>query len=297
MKLPENNEVNIKYFNITQTDEAWGIAVTTVGYQSIPPHSSYPPSQHPESHLFNPKKGRVLKEYALVYIARGCGYFESKSCRRQKIKAGTMILLFPNEWHSYEPDQETGWFECWVCFKGEHIDKQIKNGFFSPKQPLFHMGFSSSILSLYEEMVNHASQEKVAYQQIISSMAYCLLCSVYYKHKNVVLNDSLIINKMNEARQMMKQEIDKSISPQSIAESLGVGYSWFRKMFKQYTDVSPAQYQANLKYIRCKELLETTDMSITEIAYQLNFENASQFSTFFRKKAGIPPLQYRKEEK
>ena len=29
---------------------------------------------------------------------------------------------------------------------------------------------------------------------------------------------------------------------------------------------------------------------------ELGFENASQFSTFFRKKTGVPPLQYRKEE-
>lgn len=42
---------NIKYFNISNTDEAWGAVVTTIGYQLIPPRSSYPRSQHPESHI------------------------------------------------------------------------------------------------------------------------------------------------------------------------------------------------------------------------------------------------------
>jgi len=93
----------------------------------------------------------------------------------------------------------------------------------------------------------------------------------------------------------MKQKIDEYISPEEIAESLGVSYSWFRKMFKKYVDVSPSQYQAHLRYLRSKELLETTEMNISEIAYKLNFESAGHFCTFFRKKEGIPPLQYRKE--
>lgn len=286
---------NIKYFNISNNDEAWGIVVTTVGSQLIPKHSSYPRSQHPKSHIFNPKNGRVLKEYQLIYISNGGGYFESQSCKRQRIEAGTMILLFPNEWHTYEPDIDTGWYEYWVGFKGVHIDNCVANGFFSPKCPLYHIGFSSSIIGLYEDIVNYTLEEKAGYQQIISSIVLYILGSVYYKKRNETFNDSFAVNKINEARTIMKQEIENNISPEGIAERLGVSYSWFRKMFKQYVDVSPAQYQANLRYLRSKELLDTTDLSIMDIAFKLNFENVGQFSTFFRKKEGIPPYQYRKE--
>jgi len=286
---------NIKYFSISPNDEAWGIVVTTVGYQVIPCNSSYPRSQHPESHIFNPQRGRILKEYQLVYISKGSGYFESASCKRQQISAGTMILLFPNEWHTYEPDKNTGWTEYWVGFKGIHIDKRIDNGFFSPKYPLFNLGFSSSIINLYDDIATYAREERPGYQQIISSIVLYIFGTVYYKNKNLIFNDSYTINKIDEAKNIMKQQIESNISPEQIAETLGVSYSWFRKMFKQYTDVSPAQYLLNLKFLRSKELLGTTDMPITEIAYKLNFETVSQFSTFFRKKEGIPPMQYRKE--
>lgn len=286
---------NIKYFNISKNDEAWGIVVTTAGYQRIPSDSSYPRSQHPKSHIFNPKNGRILKEYQLIYISEGEGYFESKSCKRQKIRAGSIILLFPNEWHTYEPDKNSGWFEYWVGFKGIHIDKQVGNGFFIPQHPVYHVGFSPTIIGLYEDIVSYASKEKAGYQQIIASIVLYMLGSVYYKHRNSMFNDSFAINKIDEARSIMKQEIENNLSPEEIADRLAVSYSWFRKMFKQYVDVSPAQYQANLKYLRAKELLDITSMSISEIAYKLNFENISQFSTFFRKKEGIPPLQYRKE--
>ena len=50
----------------------------------------------------------------------------------------------------------------------------------------------------------------------------------------------------------------------------------------------------NLRYLRAKELLTSTNMAITEIAYTLNFENVSQFSFFFTKKEGISPSVFRK---
>lgn len=290
-----NQNRNIKYFSTSSTDEAWGIVVTTVGSQLIPPNSSYPRSQHPTSHVFNPQQGRILKEYQIIYISEGKGWFESKSCKKQPVKAGTIIMLFTDEWHTYEPEKETGWFEYWIGFKGEHIDGLIRKGFFSPQQPIFNLGYSSSIVNLYNDAINHALQEKRAYQQIISSIVFYILGTVYYKYENETFNDSFAVNKINEAKAMMKQEIGCRISPEDIARNLGVGYSWFRKMFKLYTNISPAQYQANLIIIKAKELLDITELNITDISYQLGFENVSQFSTFFRRKTGVPPLQYRKE--
>lgn len=291
MKIPEKQ--NIKYLNISQLDEEWGMVVTTIGYQLIPPNSSYPISQHPEKYVFNPQNGRVLKEYQLVYISKGGGLFESQSCKRQKVEAGTILLLFPDEWHTYEPDKDSGWYEYWVGFKGLHMDKRVENDFFNKKSPIYHLGLSATIIGLYEDTLNYASQEKAGYQQIISSMVTYLLGLVYYRNRNAVFNNSFAVGKINEARAIMKQQIEHNISPVTIAENLGVSYSWFRKMFKKYADVSPAQYQANLKCLRSKELLETTDMNITEIAYRLNFDNAGQFSTFFRKRTGISPSEYR----
>lgn len=170
MKTPSRN---IKYFNISPNDEAWGIVVTTVGYQEIPPQSPYPRSQHPKSHIFNPKNGRILKEYQLIYISKGGGYFESASSKRQRVEAGTVILLFPNEWHTYEPDKETGWFEYWVGFRGLHVDKRAENGFFTKKNPVYKPGFSSSIIGLYEDVVNYATEEKAGYQRSFQVL-YCI---------------------------------------------------------------------------------------------------------------------------
>jgi AraC-like DNA-binding protein len=65
-------------------------------------------------------------------------------------------------------------------------------------------------------------------------------------------------------------------------------------MFKKYEGISPAQYLIQLRIIKIKELLTSSDLSISEIAYQIGLESKSQLSTFFKKYEGISPSEFRK---
>ena len=44
-----------------------------------------------------------------------------------------------------------------------------------------------------------------------------------------------------------------------------------------------------------KSIIQFTHLDIAEIAYQLNFTDASNFGKFFKKHAGITPLEFRKK--
>ncbi|WP_295937190.1 AraC family transcriptional regulator [uncultured Alistipes sp.] len=281
-----------RYLTIGSADEEWGIVVSTVGYQFIPPQAPYPLSAHPDDYNFNAQTGRILNEYQLVYITKGSGYFSSQSCKLQKVEAGTMILLFPGEWHYYYPDKKTGWDEYWVGFRGVHIDMRVQKRFFTKEEPLFHIGVSATIVGLYEDILKFSEEEKSGYQQMISSIMLHILGTVYYKKRNKSFTNAYIVDKINQARILMK-EVENSLTPEQIASQLGLGYSWFRRMFKEYTGVSPAQYQLQQKLLRAKELLTSSSSNISEIAYALRFENPGQFSTFFKKKEGITPSEFR----
>jgi len=291
--MEKNLNGQLKYLTIGAEDEDWGIVVTTVGYQFIPPQGQYPLFPHPDKYNFKPQTGRVLNEYQVVYITKGSGYFASNSCKLQKITAGTIIILFPGEWHDYYPDKETGWDEHWVGFRGVHIDRRVEKHFFTKEEPLLHIGISDTIVSLYDDILKFAIQEKSGYQELISSIVLHILGSIYYKKRNKSFTNTYVVDKINEARILMKEQVENPESPEQIASQLGLGYSWFRRMFKEYTGVSPAQYQQQQRLLKAKELLTASSLNISEIAYSLKFENAGQFSTFFKKKAGITPSEFR----
>ena len=283
-----------KYLTWSPGDEEWGIVVTTAGFQRVPPHSCYPPDlEHPEGYVFTPEAGRVLNEYQLVYITEGSGYFESHSLTRQRITAGTVLLLFPGEWHSYAPDPQEGWTEYWVGFRGAGIDRRVSSRFFGLERPLRRVGPSATLTGLYEDILDFVEREKAGYQQLVSSMVLHMLGYIYYKEKNRQYADNGNAELIDRARVMMRSRPGDSLSPEQLAEALGIGYSKFRRMFKDYTGVSPAQYRLQVKLVRAKELLTSGSLNVSEIAYELGFENASQFSTFFRKREGITPTAFR----
>ena len=118
-----------------------------------------------------------------------------------------------------------------------------------------------------------------------------------YKYRNFGNGGNRTEDIINEARQMMRERVHHSLRAEDIADSLGVGYSWFRQSFKRITGVSPAQFISHLLISRAKEILVSEQQSISETAYTLGFESVGQFSTLFRKIEGITPRQFREENK
>ncbi|MFT3751318.1 MAG: AraC family transcriptional regulator [Agriterribacter sp.] len=286
-------EQNINYLTINDSDELWGMYATTIGCQTIVPGSKYPPKDHPSVYWFNPTAGRALREYILLYITEGEGIFESANCRPTKIVAGTMLLLFPGEWHTYKPLNEKGWKEYWVGFNGSYIKQLTQISFFSRKRPIYNIGFNEQIISLFNTGIEIAHYQKTAYQQVLAGISSLLLGIIFYSEKNNSFRDKEIVSQINKAKMMMHDRVGDDVTPEAISKKLNLGYSWFRRVFKQYTGLSPTQYQLEIKLQKSKEFLASTTMTIKEIAFILNFDSVSYFVTFFKLRVGLSPTEYR----
>ena len=70
--------------------------------------------------------------------------------------------------------------------------------------------------------------------------------------------------------------------------------SYFLRLFRRYMGTTPYNYLINFRITQAKELLVLTDHSISEIAQEAGFGDASNFSTRFAKATGQSPMQYRK---
>jgi len=285
--------IDIKYLTINETDTNWGLTVTTVGFQQINPQTIYPPKIHPTGYYFSPDKGRILHEYQLVYVTHGEGKFRSNSIRLAKINAGSIFMLFPGEWHSYRPDRNSGWSEYWVGFNGSYIEHLVKSGFFAKTDPVYYIGQQEGIVDLFVKIIEHAKNEKIGFQQFISGATTFILGQLFSIKRNSEFGNKEIENLINSARVTMRENIQNDLNPESIARTLNIGYSWFRRMFKQYTGLAPAQYQLQLKIQKAKELLMDPGLSIKEIAFQLNFNSHYHFSNIFKEKTGMSPSQFR----
>ena len=284
----------IKYIVENERDLLWGLSITTVGCETIGKGMKYPTANHQQGYYFDPQKGRVLQDYQLVYIPEGSGTFRTQSVETTSVKAGTMFLLFPDEWHTYAPDVNVGWKQYWIGFKGTNIDNRVQQGFLRKKSPIFDVGVNDEIIHLYRKAIEAAEHEKAYFQQMLAGITNHLLGLMYSLDRNIQLNKNRFPSeKIDKARIIMREEMETALTIQDIALMRVFSYSTFRKQFKEYTGLSPAHYFQDLKLQRAKELLCTTSLSIKEIAYSLNFESPDYFSTLFKKRMGKKPSDFR----
>ena len=283
-----------KYLVVNPRDVQWGLTVNTVGYEEIGVADTYPTRGHADGYYFDIDKGRVLNEYQLLYITEGEGVFNSAHAKDVPLKAGDLFLLFPGEWHTYHPTGKNGWKSYWIGFKGKNVDDRVKVGFLSVDKPIYHVGFSADIIRLYEEAYKRAQEEAPYSQQILAGIVNHLVGLMYALERSMELSkDHTRVDMINLARLRIRESLEVDLTIQQIAEDLGVSYSNFRKLFKEFTGISPALYQQDLRLQRAKELLATTTLSIKEIAYRLRFESPDYFSSKFKIKTGKKPSEFR----
>ena len=87
----------------------------------------------------------------------------------------------------------------------------------------------------------------------------------------------------------------ENLSLDDYAKLCNMSKSNFIKLFKEEKRISPQKYIANIRLNIAKELLNTTNLNISEIAQNIGFEDTYYFSNFFKKATGLSPLNYKKK--
>lgn len=286
---------SVKYLLPQKTDYQWGIITKTVGLQDVPPGSTYPIGDHPEDYLFFTNKGRILRETQILYILKGSGWFVSEHQERTKLRAGDVVVLYPGEWHNYAPDPKTGWSEAWIGFTGKLADKILNKVLPDRTSPIHHVGVSSTLCSAFEKACETADDQLPAYQQQLAGYICLILSTVYARSRQLPFRDNPDAYNINLAMKLMRQNLSKELRMEEISATVGMGYSKFRKVFKDYTGFPPAQYFLRLKMERAKDCLLGTNLSCKEISFQLGFDSASYFNKMFRLYVGQTPMSFRAE--
>ena len=86
--------------------------------------------------------------------------------------------------------------------------------------------------------------------------------------------------------------LDNGTVPE-LAERLGIGVRHLSRLFKKHLGASPIQFAQTARQQRAKRLLDETDLSITEVAFQSGFGSVRRFNAAFRDLYHMSPTEYR----
>jgi AraC family transcriptional regulator len=99
---------------------------------------------------------------------------------------------------------------------------------------------------------------------------------------------------LSEAIDYMMTNIDQAINLSAIAQATNRSPSHVARMFRAELGMPPHRYLINLRVEKARRLLEKTNMSIAEIAYDCGFAHQEHLTRLFRRHCNTTPAAYRR---
>ncbi len=117
------------------------------------------------------------------------------------------------------------------------------------------------------------------------------------KTKNSGTIRSILSNLFNPSsftiREVVDAHIYANITVDQLADLTGMSISTFKREFQKVYNDSPGNYIRIKKIEKATDLLQTTSLNATEIAYDCGFSSVSHFSRTFKQIKGLSPSHFR----
>ena len=150
------------------------------------------------------------------------------------------------------------------------------------------------------EVEYHANIDKFSQSVIIAQLELMLTYSErFYQRQFItrkIVNHEILIkledllNNYFDSGSLAKNGLP---SVTYIAESLNISAGYLSSLLKSLTGQNTQQHLHNKLIELAKEKLSTTNLSVSEIAYELGFEHLQSFSKLFKTKTNLSPLEFR----
>ena len=116
-----------------------------------------------------------------------------------------------------------------------------------------------------------------------------------WKKGFIVENDTTGRNTVEkEMVSYIQQNYTGKILLRKFGEQFHLSEKYISRYFKEHFHITLSQYVTYLRLEHAKQMLQETDISVTEVAMQSGYQNISYFIRSFKKTYGVSPLKYRK---
>lgn len=164
---------------------------------------------------------------------------------------------------------------------------------------LFKKGTSDGdkIASLVNDICNEYQNQCKSYISFIK--AYIDNITAILQRKSILIdqNESYNIKSMTRIMPVLnyiEEHYNEHISLPQVCNLINLSEFHFCKLFKKYMKIPFMQYLNFVRICYSELLLQNSEKSISEIAYETGFSSAAHFSSVFKKQKNMSPTEYKK---
>lgn len=228
----------------------------------------------------------------ILIVLSGKGNFVVEN-EKYPIKDRDIIIVNPYVQHT---ETSSGDYPLWYIVIGINNIKFAKKSLGDRQHFIFH-DYMGELLPLLKLAIAEMNQEGWGYEAALKRLAETIVIKIYRDQQFTLVP---VANKsVSKDSALIKDFIDlhfkEQLSLADIAEMIHLDKYYIIHTFKQNYQTTPMNYLMKKRIDMARELLESTDYQIAEIASITGFASQSYFNQAFKKELQLSPLKYRKK--
>ena len=251
------------------------------------------------SHSFGPA---ARNHYLFHFCLSGTGTLIADNSKGDSVSyqvmSGQGFMLFPGQVCTYIADHDIPWEYVWIEFDGLRARETVNLAGLSPNQPIYRARYKDIAETMKNEMLYIVNHKEESPFHLIGHL-YLFIDSFVRASTSTQIDKGNRLRDfyIKEAFSFIEQNFQNDISVEDIAASCGLNRSYFGKIFHETTGKSPQAFLIFYRMTKAAELLKLTELSIADIGNAVGYPNQLHFSRAFKNVYGIPPRQWRNENK
>lgn len=232
-----------------------------------------------------------------MYCAKGAGWCELAG-RRHEVNAGDLLVVPPDAPHAYGAGALRPWTIAWFHAVGDQVRPLLDELGVTLENPVLFLGEAPQLLALFEEALAVLEHGYAPAQLLYASqtLAHLVGAMIWHRRENW-RGQPDVRQKIARTVAYMKEHLGAPLQAPALAAMANLSLSHYSAMFRQQTGYAPIDYFIRLRMHRACQLLDTTSLSVKDIAARLGYDDPLYFSRVFKSVNAAAPTDYRQIHK
>jgi AraC-like DNA-binding protein/mannose-6-phosphate isomerase-like protein (cupin superfamily) len=245
--------------------------------------------------------------FEVLYLLKGSGYHVIDG-NKYEIKPPCVFFMSPGQAHKLELSHDIEGFififtSDFYLLNRSNQNSLIEFPFFytihqdNPPLLLENESDIRFLENLFRQSIAEIGRPGDYFLEMLRSILDLILttCAARYQVSENMLNKGKGQILVKRFFHLVEENHQKNLSLSDYSGMIGVTPNHLTQTVKLLTGKTSSQIIKAKQLLEIKRLLVHTNLSVSEIANQLNFEDQSYFTKFFKRETGITPIQYRSD--
>ena len=245
--------------------------------------------------------------FEVLYLQKGSGYHVIDA-NKYKIQPPCVFFMSPGQAHKLELSHDIEGYIFIFTADFYLLNRSNQNSLIEfPFFYTIHQDNPPLLLDketdirfleiLFRQSIAEIKQSDESLPEMLRSILDLILttCSSRYPVNENLVNKGKGQILVKRFFHLIEENNQKNLSLGDYANMIGVTANHLTQTVRLLTGKTSSQIIKGKQMLEIKRLLVHTNLNVSEIANQLNFDDQSYFTKFFKRETGVTPLQYRTE--